>query len=358
MVQRVTSLKNIARWQWTVIGLIVGGCLLGIGWFGAPWLLNPLTLRPGETVKSRLTVAPGIHHIGDPIKVTLEIQARPGLQVYPLGLAKDSITPFELISPQTVQREWHLNGTRQTVQWQLTAWQVGRFTLPGPMFTYIDRQKNRYTKRSPQLTVAVTSVLPVRESRKELLKLPLKGIKKPLPLPPQLLYLWGLLLLLVIVAAVYGVIRYCRLRRARPEPTPVTEPKFYESPAQIALRRLTALENSGLVQSGEFKQFYIELSEIARQYIEARYQIKALEMTTEEFLALIIGNTGHLKLEHQFMIKEFLHSADLVKFAKHIPLPENARQDLARIRQLVLETQAEPFAPERNEDSQSLRSIN
>ncbi len=352
MVQRITSMKNIARWQWTVIGLIVGGSLLGIIWFGVTWLLNPLTLQPGETVKSRLTVASGIHHIGDPIKVTLEIQAQPGIRVNPPELATDGIAPFELVSPKTVQREWHFNGTRQTIQWQLTAWKVGRFTLPGQAFSYTDRQKNRYTKRSPQLTIAVTSVLPVRQSREELLKLPLRGIKKPLPFPPQLVYLWWLLILLAIVAAVYGIIRYVRQRRAQPEPTPVVEPKIYESPVQMALRRLTVLENSGLVQNREFKQFYSELSEIARQYIEARYQIRALEMTTEEFLALITGNTGHLKLEHQFMMKEFLHSADLVKFAKHTPLPENAQQDLMRIRQLVLETQVEPL-----EDSQSLRRV-
>jgi hypothetical protein len=108
----------------------------------------------------------------------------------------------------------------------------------------------------------------------------------------------------------------------------------------IALRRLEALQGAGYLEAGDFKTFYSELSEIIREYMENRFQIRALEMTTEEFLVHLTKDNS-LTREQQLLLREFLNYSDLVKFAKHLPLLEEADRALAKSRELIEETKEE-----------------
>jgi hypothetical protein len=88
-------------------------------------------------------------------------------------------------------------------------------------------------------------------------------------------------------------------------------------PHEVALEQLERLRDSDLLEKGEIKQYYIEVSEIIRQYIEGRYFIIAMEMTTTDVLE---GLSGADILEEDFQaFEDFLHRCDLVKFAKVIP---------------------------------------
>ena len=79
------------------------------------------------------------------------------------------------------------------------------------------------------------------------------------------------------------------------------------------------------------KDFYIELSDIIRRYIEGRYYITALEETSSEILHDIKEQDLYQNLYNN--LKELLELSDFVKFAKYIPTekenqnaPENAKQ--------------------------------
>src|SRR5262245_29034438 len=60
--------------------------------------------------------------------------------------------------------------------------------------------------------------------------------------------------------------------------------KKAQEPWEIALRELVILRGKDLSGKKQFKELYTELSLIARNYIEQRFDIRAPEMTTEEFL--------------------------------------------------------------------------
>jgi hypothetical protein len=92
----------------------------------------------------------------------------------------------------------------------------------------------------------------------------------------------------------------------------------FKKPHEIALEKLDALMKKGLFGKGMIKEFYVELTDILRRYIESRFELKAPEMTTEEFLANI-RDFSDLKYEHKNLLREFLQQADLVKFAKYGP---------------------------------------
>ena len=72
-------------------------------------------------------------------------------------------------------------------------------------------------------------------------------------------------------------------------------------------------------QQGNVKGFYSEATEIVREYFEGRYGIMALELTSDEVFAQI--RRFSLEAEVMKVIESFFLDADLVKFAKYMPVP-------------------------------------
>jgi hypothetical protein len=62
--------------------------------------------------------------------------------------------------------------------------------------------------------------------------------------------------------------------------------------------------------------YYVELSFIIRRYIEDRFDVRAPEMTTEEFLSKV-KDMNVLSDEQKALLKNFLSYCDLIKFAKY-----------------------------------------
>jgi hypothetical protein len=88
----------------------------------------------------------------------------------------------------------------------------------------------------------------------------------------------------------------------------------------VALEALRKLRESDLLATGQIKAFYIELSEIVRRYIEGRYFVPALELTTGELMDDLKQVT--LEPDARDMLRDLLELSDLVKFAKYAPASE------------------------------------
>lgn len=139
----------------------------------------------------------------------------------------------------------------------------------------------------------------------------LRDIKGPLSLSNRLNIILLLDILVVLVILVLLFIFLSRRKKA-----PVIIPK---KPAhEIAYEQLDRLKAKDLIRQGRIKEYYSEISDIVRHYLENRFLLKAPEMTTEEFL-FYVRDYGQLISEHKNLLKEFLQSCDLVKFAKYIP---------------------------------------
>lgn len=93
------------------------------------------------------------------------------------------------------------------------------------------------------------------------------------------------------------------------------------SPYDEAIVSINALETQQL----DFHPFYTELSNIVRRYIERRFHIYARRQTTREFLNLAKQHPMFEQVDRR-SLATFLTSADLVKFARHIP-SESAKGD-------------------------------
>lgn len=118
---------------------------------------------------------------------------------------------------------------------------------------------------------------------------------------------------------------------------------------EIAYERLDALRRKDLVGQGRIKEYYSEISDIIRRYIEDRFSLKAPEMTTEEFLYYAVGAAAaaaaaQLAL-HKARLKEFLTACDLVKFARHEPLADEMSMIFDAAKNFVDETKEESVLP-------------
>ncbi len=313
----------------------------------------PLSLAPEEEIKAVYRIPEGPFAIGDLIPVTLIVEARAGINYQMPDLPVGRLGPLEIRKEKQSTSKRRQGGIQHTVMYMLTPWETGELPLPPVTLYYQDREGAERIYELPPAVLVVHSLLPPGKTREELLALPLKGVKDPVGLPPDWTpFLW-FLLILIGAFLLWLLVRFLQARFARPASRPEAQ-KPLEPADQIARRRLEALRQAAYLERGDYKGFYSELSALLREYIENRFEITALEMTTEEFLAYLaaperLSTTPQAKPlfrpEHQCKLAAFLRTADLVKFARYIPATATVEADLAVVEQLITETREIPAPP-------------
>jgi hypothetical protein len=149
-------------------------------------------------------------------------------------------------------------------------------------------------------------------------------------------YLLGGILILVILG---GLFYWFVLRK---KPLTEEEKVALLPPYDRALLELKKLENSKYLIQDEFKEYYSELTDIVRSYLEEDAKISAMESTTGQLIEKLelLSDSGALELEKDTIdqFKNILQTADLVKFAKSKPSMSVAEQDRKVVAQIVEKT--------------------
>ena len=151
--------------------------------------------------------------------------------------------------------------------------------------------------------------------------------------------LWPLIILAVLAAAWFGW-QYWQKHK---KDAPVVVPKAKPLPAHIlAMQALDELATKKLWQSGQDKQFHTELTDILRLYIERRFEVQALEKTTDEILDELyeLAESQKASLSN---LSQILRLADLVKFAKYKPLPDENQLSFMNSRMFIEQTKKVEF---------------
>jgi uncharacterized membrane protein len=143
-------------------------------------------------------------------------------------------------------------------------------------------------------------------------KADIRDIKGPVGLY-NLTYLYLVLAIIVIIIIIVLIVRFLK-KRKKPQEIIIPPRPAHE----IAYEALRELMNRDYLKAGKVREYYFELSDIVRHYIEDRFQLKAPEMTTEEFLATL-KYSGVLNKEQKGDVRDFLSHCDMVKFAKYLP---------------------------------------
>jgi hypothetical protein len=159
----------------------------------------------------------------------------------------------------------------------------------------------------------------------------IRDIKPPMEIPNGWAWLWWVLAALVTMAALFLIWRWWQKRRAQIAFVP---------PVPAHVRAKQKLEEA-LALIAQPKPFVIAVSDAARTYLEERFQFRAPERTTEEFLREL-GGTDLLAGEQKESLGGFLESCDLVKFAKYEPAETELRGLHESAVKLVEETEPKP----------------
>lgn len=154
----------------------------------------------------------------------------------------------------------------------------------------------------------------------------------------------GFLLVVIIVVTIY----FIRLSKKNKTIIPIQRPK---TPAhQIAFAALDKLKEEKLWQQQKTKEYYSRLTDILRMYIENRFHIPAMESTSYEIFERFMYS--NLISQQAFeKLKQLLSTADMVKFAKAKPLPNENTMSMDNAYEFVkLTKQQEIQKPEKKDN--------
>ncbi len=152
---------------------------------------------------------------------------------------------------------------------------------------------------------------------------------------------WGIirwiLLALGIVAASVGVYFLVkRIKRVSSIEQQVSSPELLRPAEEVALEKLYKIKAEKIWQQGRAKEYHTELTDVIREYITRRFDVAAEEKTSAEILREM---KPLLEDKNLFVgLHDMLRLADLVKFAKWMPQPDENELSLRTAYHFVQET--------------------
>lgn len=291
--------------------------------------------RPAWAPRLRATVKPASAHVGDPIRLEIVATYQQGVSVnLPVQL---ELGPFSELSrrqkSKTEGPEGHVPQVVQTFALEVAAYQLGELTLPGIEVNALGPGGELLTMHTSPVPIRIGSVMANEPNPK------LKQAEPPVQVFQRtwwLLYLLGGILAAAAVALITLLLYrrvQARKRAGKPPPPPI--------PAHIlAIERLDQIDVDQLISRRAYKQLYLQLSEILREYIGRTWHFDALEMTTAEISEYLARHEVHSEVRQR--LRRYFDECDLVKFAKVLPEDEDARGAVRGARELVHDTAPRP----------------
>ena len=144
--------------------------------------------------------------------------------------------------------------------------------------------------------------------------------------------------IVLAVAGILYLIYYLQKHRKTRKPV-VEEKKKPKIPAIVTARaKLADMKDNESWNSLKTKDYYTDLTNIAREYLEGQFEIDAVEMTTDEIMKEV--NALNLQDFVKMKLQDTLITADLVKFAKANPSKDENEQSFKDINLFVEDSYA------------------
>lgn len=291
------------------------------------WILISLTFVTAQNITVSATTDTSIYKVGDFIKYQIEITHENGVAIY-LPSVKDSIKTLEYIQTLPPEKKEIDNKVIERYNFIFSKYDSSQVTIPPIAIEYVDLGgSTRRTIKTNPITITVRTI-PVNVQED------IRDVKEPMKLPLN----WLLISLIVLgvfllIVAGYFIYRYYKKKNALKENL---APEVKIPPHEIALSKLSELEQKKLWQNGLVKEYHSNVTEIVRQYFEDRFNFRALEMTSAEILAVL----SYLEEGKQIVgtSDSFFSNADLVKFAKFEPMPKVNEEMMKQAYDIVNQT--------------------
>lgn len=139
-------------------------------------------------------------------------------------------------------------------------------------------------------------------------------------------YFWFILIPVLVYLAY-------RIWKKRNSNSTVLESKENYTPWEWANKRILEMQKNTAWQEMDTREYYFQLSDIFKEYLEDHLSIRALDRTSSQIKLKCRKEPWYDKIEPEF--KRFLREADLAKFAKAKTSPEEARKSLDFVKKMT-----------------------
>lgn len=265
--------------------------------------------------------------IGDQLKfkVTVEVDST-DMVIFPEGQTFSPLETVEAFATDTTRKKDRITLLKT---YALTQFDSGSYKLPAQR---IDINGKGYFTDSLLINVATVPVDTMAQKMYDIKTL--IQVEKTNP------GWWKILLVILAVLALAAALLYWFVFRKKPLTS--AEKEALLPPYDRALLELKKLDNSKYLIQDEYKQYYSELTDIVRSYLEEDANVSAMESTTDELIDKLelLKDAGELELDKDTInqFKNILRTADLVKFAKSKPPTNVALQDRKVVEHIVVKT--------------------
>ncbi len=307
-------------------------------------LLTTATLQ-AQRIKATASIDSTNILLGDQVKLFLEIDHPKNIRIdfpkVPDTIA-GNIEVLERLNTDTFEME-NENFQKQIRAYLITSFDSGSYRIP-PFWFKVDLNERFDSIPTNGVTLNVHTI-PIDTTRGP------TDIKMPYDAPVTLKEVTPYILGIILIAAILFFIFYAIKRKKNNQPLFVLPKKPKEPAHVIALRELDRIKKEKLWQQGKTKQFYSEVTETLRKYIEDRFEIPAMEQTSDETIESFRNNRDLLKDKTFGNLRQILKLADLVKFAKYRPLPDDDNMTLVNSYFFVNDTKEEVKKTETSENT-------
>jgi hypothetical protein len=283
--------------------------------------INPPPVEVEATVDKAIATTGELINFSVTIMCDLQIDVQmpePGAQIAGLRIVDLGEEGPKEVDNRRVLKKWY----------KLRADLVGSYIIPSFSVSYKDKQGNLKEIKTSQIFIKVKSVLKELKEGEVRDIIDIKSLQNMRrPLTPFILTGVALLALIGVGGFIFFFIR-----KRKKKIQGVLKPAHV-----IAFEELEKLKRDNLVEKGVVKEHYFRLSDIFRRYLERRFNVPAIERTTEE-LVPEIGNLEGLGTSLKSETQYFLGHADLVKFANYSPQKIEIDEGYQKVVRVIRET--------------------
>lgn len=269
--------------------------------------------------------------VGDQARLFIEVQHNSAQSRLQWAYIPDTFNHLEVVEKGKIDTVKQGDIVTYKQRLLVTGFDSGAYTVPALVFPVIPNSGTSYTVQTDSFSLLVQTVA-VDTSKG------FRGIKGIMVVKGSWLdYIWLIMGAILFIGLAIFVILYFRKNRKAPAPVVVPQGPV-ETLQEKTVRILRELEQQGLWQKGQVKEYYTQLTDILRNYIEQRFRTPAMELTTDE---LLYSARAHKEMHAQLpLLTNILQTADLAKFAKAQPLPHEHTSALEQAMQFVNSTKA------------------
>lgn len=155
----------------------------------------------------------------------------------------------------------------------------------------------------------------------------LRDVKQPMNIALTWKIFLPLFIVIVVIIVILLLYRYLKKRNISGD---IEEVKVKPvDPYAYIKEKFLLIDEETMLSGGMYKAFYSSIMDLLREYIELRFGVDALEMTSRE----LMDEVKYLKLQfdQRENVKFLLDSADQVKFAKFVPTTLEGKEYKAKV---------------------------